>query len=97
MYRKNQKVLRDKYKETSKADFEFYERLQKIIKIIANAISYGIYVEVRVYDKPDKTLVDIFDLKQFQVAHSSVVNIKCVYTNNILHLNNFIQRKIKIL
>ena len=71
-YRQEQKGLRDKSKETSRVDFDFYERKQKIIKIITNAISYGIFVEVRVYDKPNKIPIDIFGLKQFQVTKTKV-------------------------
>ncbi|MDH5431752.1 MAG: hypothetical protein OEW78_07725 [Nitrosopumilus sp.] len=66
-YRQQQKVLRDKSKGNSKVDYEFYERKQKIIKIITNAISYGIYVEVTAYDNPIKIAIDTYGLNQFQV------------------------------
>ena len=71
-YRQELKGLKEKFKDTSNVDYDFYDRKQQIIKIITNAISYGIFVEVRAYDKPNKTLIDIFGLKQFQVKKTKV-------------------------
>ena len=67
-YRQQLKDLEAKHKkEENKAESELYKRKQKVIKIIANAISYGIYVEVTTYDSTKKMPIDVFGLEKFQV------------------------------
>jgi len=63
-YRQQLKDKRDSYSE-SDSSFSYYDRLQQVIKIIANATSYGIFVEIRTLDETKKIPIDVYGLTQF--------------------------------
>lgn len=61
-YRQHLKQEQEKYPKDSK-EYDYYEDQRTIIKIIANSISYGIFVEINPSDK--RALVDIYGLVNF--------------------------------
>lgn len=64
-YRQELKEQRDSFqKETS--DYLYYDRKQQIIKIITNAISYGIFVEITTLDESNKVPIDVYGLTHFE-------------------------------
>ena len=63
-YREEHKTERKKYKEET-PDYEYWDRKQQIIKIITNAISYGIFVEITTQDK-HQVPVDVYGIVNFK-------------------------------
>lgn len=63
-YRQKLKQIRD-YFDVNHPQYSYYNRLQNIIKIISNAISYGIFVEINTHSEPKPIPVDVYGLTQF--------------------------------
>lgn len=64
-HRQELKNTRDSF-EKDNTDYQYYDRLQKIIKIITNAISYGIFVEINTLDESSKVPIDVYGLTYFE-------------------------------
>ncbi|MCA9828753.1 MAG: hypothetical protein KC444_10295 [Nitrosopumilus sp.] len=59
------KEKRDSFEKSSQ-DYTEYDRKQQIIKIITNAISYGIFVEINTFSEKEKTPVKVYGLSSFE-------------------------------
>ncbi|MEX0862676.1 hypothetical protein [Nitrosopumilus sp.] len=64
-YRETLKQKRDSF-EKDTAQYQHYDRKQQIIKIITNAISYGIFVEINTFDESKKVPIDVYGLSHFE-------------------------------
>ncbi|HEV2192541.1 MAG TPA: hypothetical protein VGR54_02855 [Nitrosopumilaceae archaeon] len=66
--------LKNERNEFSKEDSQYWllDRKQNIIKIITNAISYGIFVEINTFEELDKCRVNVFGLEQFQQSKNKI-------------------------
>ncbi len=64
-HREELKNTRDSFEKDSQ-DYQYYDRQQKIIKIITNAISYGIFVEINTFDESGKIPIDVYGLTHFE-------------------------------
>ena len=63
-YRQELKEKRDCFQKND-PQHSFYERKQEIIKIITNAISYGIFVEINTHEETKKVPIQVNGLEQF--------------------------------
>ena len=63
-YRKKIQENRDKYDEDD-SEYRYHDRKQQVVKIITNAISYGIFVEITTLDR-NQMPVDVHGLVNFQ-------------------------------
>jgi len=64
-YRQELKNTRDSF-EKGNSNYQYYERQQKVIKIITNAISYGIFVEINTFEESNKIPIDVYGLTHFE-------------------------------
>ena len=67
-YRQELKVKRD----SENSNFSQYDRKQQIIKIITNAISYGIFVEINTFDETEPIPIDVFGLNSFSTKKTKI-------------------------
>ena len=56
--------LKDK-RDSSSDSYSYYDRLQQIIKIIANATSYGIFVEIKSFNETNEIPIDVYGITSF--------------------------------
>ncbi|TAK25118.1 MAG: hypothetical protein EPO37_01855 [Nitrosarchaeum sp.] len=63
-YRQKLKKIRD-YFEKDHPQYSYYDRLQNIIKIISNAISYGIFIEITTSVESEPIPVDVYGITSF--------------------------------
>ncbi|MBS3921970.1 MAG: hypothetical protein KGZ37_02320 [Nitrosarchaeum sp.] len=70
-YRQQLKDKRDSFPK-SDTNYSYYDRLQQIIKIIANATSYGIFVEINTSDVIEPVPIDVYGLEQFTIKKTKV-------------------------
>lgn len=64
-YRQELKQKQDSFqKDTS--EYQYYGRKQLVIKIITNAISYGIFVEINTLEESEKIPIDVYGLRHFE-------------------------------
>lgn len=63
-YRQELKQKRDSF-EKDTAQYQHYDRKQQVIKIITNAISYGIFVEINTFDESSKVPIGVYGLSHF--------------------------------
>ena len=64
-YRHELQVRRDSFDDDS-LEYSQFDRKQQVIKIITNAISYGIFVEITTFDELEPVSIDVFGLNHFQ-------------------------------
>ncbi|MDH3311879.1 MAG: hypothetical protein OEM28_01875 [Nitrosopumilus sp.] len=69
-YRKQIQEKRDRYDEDS-SEYKYHDRKQQVVKIITNAISYGIFVEITTLDR-NQIPVDVHGLVNFQQKKDKV-------------------------
>ena len=70
-YRQKLKQKRDEYPK-SDSTYSYYDRLQQIIKIITNATSYGIFVEITTSDESKPVPIDVYGLDQFTTNKTKI-------------------------
>ena len=70
-HRTTLKEKRDTFEKETK-DYNYYERMQKIVKIITNSISYGIFVEVNTDEATEKIPISVYGLKKFTVEKTKI-------------------------
>lgn len=63
-YRQKLKDKRDSFSENA-PKYQYYDRKQNVIKIIANAVSYGIFVEIVTLEESKKIPIEVYGLEQF--------------------------------
>ena len=64
-YRQELKQKRDSF-EKDTIQYQHHDRKQQVIKIITNAISYGIFVEINTFDESSKIPIDVYGLNHFE-------------------------------
>jgi len=72
-YRHTLKQKRDSFQRNSK-QWQYYDRKQQVIKIITNAISYGIFVEINTHEESTKNPIDVYGLDQFEDNKKKIEN-----------------------
>lgn len=72
-YRQKLKTKRDELPQTDPT-YSYYDRLQEIIKIITNATSYGIFVEITTHNEDKPIPIEVFGLEQFTTNKTKVEN-----------------------
>lgn len=70
-YRQILKNKRDSFTKTN-SKYSYWDRKQNVVKIIANATSYGIFVEINVKEKSEKERIDVYGLTQFQQQKTKI-------------------------
>lgn len=63
-YRQKLKDKRDSFSKNN-TKYQYYDRKQNVIKIIANAVSYGIFVEIVTLEESKKIPIEVYGLEQF--------------------------------
>ncbi len=64
-YRQELKQKRDSFAKDT-PEYQYYDRKQQVIKIITNAISYGIFVEINTFDESKKVAIDVYGISHFK-------------------------------
>ncbi|MCJ8306185.1 MAG: hypothetical protein HRU07_03945 [Nitrosopumilus sp.] len=69
-YRQELKIKRDSCNDSD--EYSKYDRKQQVIKIITNATSYGIFVEINTLDETEPILIDVYGINHFTTKKKKI-------------------------
>jgi len=64
--------LKDKRDSCDTSEYSKYDRKQQVIKIITNAISYGIFVEINTFDETEPVPIDVYGINHFTTKKTKI-------------------------